>query len=96
MTVRKERIPNEVLEMSFFKLLEQFFYNQNISISSSRDLDIMAGEPSCPHSLFRDCELIFRFGQIKITVSYEPLDAYSLDMFHFGLQKGKITENEII
>ena len=24
---KKERVPNEVLEMSFFKLLEQFFYN---------------------------------------------------------------------
>lgn len=71
--------------MSFFKLLEQFFYNHSIIVASGRDLDAMAGDPSCPHSLFRDCELIFRFGQIKITLSYEHLDAYSLDLFHFGL-----------
>ena len=25
--LQKEKVPNEVLEMSFFKLLEQFFYN---------------------------------------------------------------------
>ena len=28
-------------------------------------------------------------------MSYEHLDAYSLDLFHFGLQKGNITEDEI-
>ena len=48
--------------MSFFKLLEQFFYNHSITVASARDLDAMAGDSACPHSLFRDCELIFRFG----------------------------------
>ena len=34
--VEQERVPNDVLEMSFFKLIEQFFYNKKVSVSSRR------------------------------------------------------------
>ena len=57
-----ERIPNELLEISFYKLLENIFYNQSLSVSTRRDQDAMPGEQRCTHSLFRDCELVFRFG----------------------------------
>ena len=81
--------------MSFFKLLEQFFYNQKIAVSAARNQDGMLGDVNCDCSLFRDCEFIFRFGPIKTTIKFEELDPYSLDMFHFGLAKGNISEDQI-
>ena len=93
--ISQERIPNEVLEMSFFKLLEQFFYNEKITVSQARDQESMPGEQTnCNHSLFRDCELTFRFGKIATTIKFEKLDAYSIDMNHFGLSKGDVSEEE--
>ena len=89
-----DQIPDQVLEMSFFKLLEQFFYNQHISVSQARNADSSGGVPTCQHSLFRDCELIFRFGPVEIAIKFEQLDAYTLDMFHFGLEKGVVTEDQ--
>ena len=83
-----------MLEMSFTKLMEQFFYNRRVSVSKIRDQDVLPGDPTCSHSLFGSCELIFRFGAVKTTIKFEHLDAYSLDMFHFGLQKGSVTEEE--
>lgn len=81
-----EKVPDEVLEMSFFKLLEHFFYNQRISVSGKRDQEANnLGEEFCNHALFRTCDLIFRFGPTKVHLKYEALDVYSLDMFHFGL-----------
>ena len=69
--LEQERVPNDVLEMSFYKLIEQFFYNKKISVSASRVQEPLAGEPKCPHSLFKYCELIFRFGTIKTTIKFE-------------------------
>ena len=44
----KDRVPHQVLEMSFFKLLEQFFYNQNISVSQARaGSSYMGASPTC-------------------------------------------------
>ena len=61
----------------------------------ARDQDAMPGDARCTHSLFRECELDFRFGPIKVSVKYEHLDVYSLDMFHFGLEKGTVTQEKI-
>ena len=90
----KDRVPHQVLEMSFFKLLEQFFYNQNISVSQARaGSGYMGASPMCQHSLFRDCELIFQFSPVEISIKFERLEAYTLDMFHFGLEKGAVSED---
>lgn len=78
--------------MSLFKFLEQFFYNKRISISGTREQEFLGDFPQCPHSLFRDCEMTFRFKQLKTTMKFEHLDAYSLDLYHFGLQKGTVTD----
>lgn len=94
MTLTMEKVPDEVLEMSFHKLLEQFFYNQRVTVSAKRDQEARFGEDACTHSLFFNCDLIFRFGPLKVHLKYEPLDVYSLDMFHFGLQKGIVTVDE--
>ena len=85
-------MPNDVLEMSFYKFVEQFFYNKKISVSAARVQEPLAGEPRCPHSLFRYCELIFRFGTIKTTIKFEKQDAYTLDLLHFGLKKGNVSK----
>ena len=61
-----------------------------------RDQDSMGGVPTCQHSLFRDCELVFRFGPVEIAIKFERLDAYTLDMFHFGLEKGVVTKDQNI
>ena len=54
----------------------------------------MGWAPSCQHSLFRDCELIFKYGPVEISIKFEKLDAYTLDMFHFGLEKGVVSQDE--
>ena len=88
----KDCVPNQVLEMSFFKLLEQFFYNENISVSQARAGGYMGAASLCQHhSLFRDCEITLHFGPVSIEISFERLEAYTLDMFHFGLEKGAVT-----
>ena len=89
--LEQDRIPNELLEMSFFKLLEQIFYNPKIQIAKARDQEALNGDPICPHSMFRQCELQFRYGSIKTILRFEKLEAYTLDMFHFGLEKGTAT-----
>jgi len=35
--IAAETIPSDLLEISFAKFLEQFFYNEKFSISTSRD-----------------------------------------------------------
>mmetsp|Transcript_8627 Transcript_8627/g.10653 ORF Transcript_8627/g.10653 Transcript_8627/m.10653 type:complete len:178 (-) Transcript_8627:2711-3244(-) len=59
--LKREKLPAEVLEISFFKFIEQFFYNTKVTISPSRNQEFLGDHPACPHSLFRSCELIFRF-----------------------------------
>jgi len=38
MIIALKEIPSEVLEMSFYKLLEQYFYNQDIVSLNSDDV----------------------------------------------------------
>jgi len=92
--LKREKLPAEVLEISFFKFIEQFFYNTKVTISPSRNQEFLGDHPACPHSLFRSCELIFRFKQIKTVMKFEKLDPYSLDLYHFGLEKGTVTEQK--
>ena len=51
----------------------------------------MGASAMCEHSLFRDCEITFCFGPVGIVIEFERLEAYTLDMFHFGLEKGAVS-----
>jgi hypothetical protein len=66
MVIKKMNAPKEILEMSFYKLLEQFFYNDNV-----RTQLINAKGNHCTHNFHLDTSLIFRYGPIKIMLNYE-------------------------
>lgn len=74
--LRKEIVPVEVLEISLFKFMEQFFYNKRVSISNSREQEYLGDYPQCPHPVFRSCEMIFRFRSLKTTFKFEHQEAY--------------------
>ena len=76
-------MPSEVLEMSFYKLLEQFFYNQELVSQKTTEF-------CCDHSFHRDTEMVIRYGQVKIYLKYEATDCYNLDLIHFAKEKGTI------
>ena len=91
LVMQRSLVPNEMLEMSFYKLLEQFFYNPDIKIAKlARNNSVLTSSfnQNCTLSLHRDCSMIFRYGPIKIMINFEKQDAYTLDMPHFGLTKG--------
>ena len=77
LTLPKQEVPTQMLEMSFFKLLEQFFYNETINRGGQ-----------CPHNFHRDTSMIFCYGPIKIMLSFELLDEYVIDLQHFGATPG--------
>ena len=92
--MKQEHFPTEVLEMSFFKFIEHFFYNKQIKISPNRNQEFLGDHPACEHSLFGNCELTFRYQQVKTTMKFEHMDAHSLDLYHFGLEKGTVSDDK--
>ena len=90
LVMQRSLVPNEMLEMSFYKLLEQFFYNPDIKIQKFANNNSLVGNIStvCTHSLHRDCSMIFRYGPIKIMIKFEKQEPHTLDMPHFGLMPG--------
>lgn len=61
MVIKKRVAPIDLLEMSFFKFLEQFFYNQNV-----RTCLYNAHQRPCKHVFFVDTSILFRYGPVKI------------------------------
>lgn len=86
LVVNKVEVPTQILEMSFYKLLEQFFYNQDI-VTQGHNMF----EGSCNHSFHRSCSMIFCYGPIKIMFSFEPQDEYVIDLTHFGTSSGIVS-----
>jgi len=39
--------------------------------------------------------MIFRYGPVKIIFKFQPLEEYSLDLYHFGLMKGILSTAQI-
>jgi hypothetical protein len=61
MIIKKRNAPMELLEMSFFKFLEQFFYNQDMKTVLHN-----AHGRSCPHLFHIDSSFLFKYGPVKI------------------------------
>ena len=40
--------------------------------------------------------MVFRYGTVKIMLTYEHLDAYHLDLYHFGSLPGTISNAELV
>jgi hypothetical protein len=72
MIISQKEIPSGVLEMSFYKYLEQFFYNQDlVSLHSDEVVSRSSSRMKCRHSFHKDAAVIIRYGCIKITMKYE-------------------------
>lgn len=87
-------MPTEVLELSFYKLLEQFFYNQDLISKASSEGNQSSEMRRCRHSFHCSTQMVIRYGSIKIHVKYEHLDRYSLDLIHFAKEPGTISLKE--
>jgi hypothetical protein len=88
--VNKTEAPTQMLEMSFYKLLEQFFYNQTVvSFGHSQN------QETCNHAFHRCYSVIFCYGPIRVMLNFEPLDEYRLDLQHFGSTPGVFTHEEL-
>ena len=87
-----------MLEMSFYKFLEQFFYNQDL-VSTGQLTQIQSvyynKEQMCPHSFNIDCSMVFKHGPIKIMFNFQPLDEYSIDLTHFGTMSGIFSKAQL-
>lgn len=59
--IKRETMPSELLEISFFKLLEMIYYNEKVSVSSNRDQEYLGDHPACTHSLFHSGKFVFRY-----------------------------------
>jgi hypothetical protein len=88
--VKKQSAPIEFLEMSFYRLLEQYIYNQDI-----QTINLNSNSVPCMHSFHRDCSMIMRFGPIKVMINFERIEEYTLDMIHFGTTPGIFKPAEI-
>ena len=81
--VKKKIAPTELLEMSFYRFLEQYFYNYQ-----ARTSQLNSDRRPCPHLFHVDNQILFKYGPIKITFQFEFLEQYTLDLIHFGRTKG--------
>ena len=82
--------------MSFYKYLEQFFYNQDlVSLNSDEVVSRSQNRKICRHSFHKDAAVIIRYGCIKITMKYEHHDCYNLDLIHFANEQGVIPQKVI-
>lgn len=75
-------MPFNFYEMSFYKFLEQLFYNQELESSNS----------DCNHLVHKNMERVFQIGPLRFKFSFENRETYSVDLLKFkdiGLNANK-------
>mmetsp|Transcript_41136 Transcript_41136/g.30252 ORF Transcript_41136/g.30252 Transcript_41136/m.30252 type:complete len:113 (+) Transcript_41136:8-346(+) len=73
--ITQQKLSNMIYEMSFYKFLEQFFYNQETGV----DLP----EAQCCHKVHQNFSYIFKIGPVKLMITYYKQEVYSLDLQKF-------------
>jgi len=79
-------VRQNILELSFYSFLEQYFYNTN---------NLKIAESTCPHSFYKDCRLYFNIDIIRIEVSYHPVDIYEVDLVCFKDIQGNVSKDQM-
>jgi len=74
---KRQELPSNVFEMSFYKFLEQFFYNQNLIKRRTNN--------QCNHRIHQDITRVFIVGRTKITFEFYPEQFYSIEMLDMRL-----------
>ena len=85
-----QHVSRQLLELSFYTFLEQFFYNKD-----SLRMYLDAGENTCQHSFHSSCKVNFVIDILRVEFTYHKVDIYSLDLICFKDQPGSLSKQTL-